>query len=107
MFKAVNSALVSVKVSPVDPEIPERFKFNAAVEEGTVKLFVKVTVAPPAKLTLLIVKLASEFAVIVAEPVVVLPAVAFKLKPFKVTLVIVPAAVALAPLTSVIETVPV
>ena len=106
MFKLLNSAFVSTKVKPAEAEIPDKVKFNPAVVEGTARLFVKVTVAPPTKLTLLTVKFCKALAVIVAAPAVVLPVVAFKLSPLNVTLVIVPAAVVLVPFTSVIVTVP-
>jgi len=106
MFKLLNSAFVSTKVNPPDPMF-DKVKFRPAVVEGAVRLFVRVTVAPPANVTLLTVKFCKALAVIVAVPAAVLPAVAFKLSPLNVTLVIVPAAVVLDPFTSVIVTVPV
>ena len=99
--KLLNSPLVSAKVTL--PGVLFKFKFNAAVAEGVVRLLVKVTVEPT-KVALLTVKFAKALSTIVTEPAVVLPEVPLFDKPPTVTEVIVPAAVVLVPLTSLIVT---
>jgi hypothetical protein len=98
--KLLNSPFVSTKVTL--PGVLFKFKFNAAVDDGVVKLLVKVTVEP-ANVALLTVKFAKALPTMVTEPVV-LPAEVLFDKPPTVTDVIVPAAVALVALTSLIVT---
>jgi hypothetical protein len=88
----LSSEFVSTNVKAV---LPVEVRFNAAVVLGTAKLFVRLTVEVLAFAT---DRLAKALSVMVYVP--------FALKPSSVTEVIVPAAVALEPFTSVTVTVP-